>query len=62
MDVGISVHSAMYFVNSEATDAARIWRRGAVDGPADARMYEWSIGCQARTMLDFKKDRWRCPS
>ena len=50
------MHSTVCVVNSEATDAARNVRRGAVDGPADARMYDWFIGCQARTVLDFKKD------
>ena len=55
MGGGISVHSAMCVVNSEATDAARFGRRGAVDGPADARirMYDWFIGFQARMVLDF---------
>ena len=27
-----------------------------MDDPADARIYDWSIGCQMRTVLDFKKD------
>ena len=55
MDVGISVHSAMCVVNSEAMDAARFGRRGTVDGPVDARirMYDWFIGFQVRMVLDF---------
>ena len=27
-----------------------------MNDPADARMYDWSIGCQMRTVLDFKND------
>ena len=47
---------ACVMINSEASDAARNGRRGAVDGPADARKYGRLIGCQARTALDFKKN------
>ena len=35
---------------------ARQGRRGAADGPANARIYDRFIVCQARTMLDLKKD------
>ena len=27
-----------------------------MDDPADARMYDWFIGFQMRTVLNFKKD------
>ena len=27
-----------------------------MDGPADARMHDWLIGFQMRTVLNFKKD------
>ena len=31
-------------------------RRGAADGPANARMYDRFIVCQVRTVLDLKKN------
>ena len=31
-------------------------RRGAADGPANARMYDRFIVCHVRTVLDLKKD------